>query len=68
MGPDAAVAILSGSIVASVTVGGEGYLALTITLALIVGAIYVLFSFLRMGWTADLVADPVLKGFTEGII
>lgn len=68
MGPDAAVAILSGSIVASIAIGGEGFLTLTIILALLVGAIYVLFSFLRMGWTADLVADPVLKGFTEGII
>ena len=68
MGPDAAVAILSGSVVASIAVGKEEYLALTITLALLVGVVYILFFFLKMGWTADLVPDPVLKGFTEGII
>jgi SulP family sulfate permease len=68
MGPDAAVAILSGSVVASIAVGKEDYLALTVALALIVGLIYVLFYFLKMGWAADLVPDPVLKGFTEGII
>ena len=68
IGPDAAVAILSGSVVASIAVGKEDYLALTITLALIVGLLYLLFYFLKMGWAADLVPDPVVKGFTEGII
>ena len=68
MGPDAAVAILSGSVVASIAVTKEDYLALTVTLAVIVGLLYVLFYFLKMGWTADLVPDPVVKGFTEGII
>ena len=68
MGPDAAVAILSGSVVASIAVGQQDYLAVTIILALVVGVFYILFFFLKMGWTADLVSDPVLKGFTEGII
>lgn len=68
VGPDAAVAILSGSIVASMAAGDEEFLALTIALALTVGFVYVAFYFLRMGWIADLVPDPVLKGFTEGII
>lgn len=68
VGPDAAVAILSGSIVASIAVGPEDFLGLTITLALLVGLLYIIFAFFRMGWVADLIADPVLKGFTEGII
>lgn len=68
VGPDAAVAVLSGGIVASVAVGVDEYLALTVSLALVVGVLYVLFSILKMGWIADLVPDPVLKGFTEGII
>lgn len=68
VGPDAAVAILSGSIVASIASGDGKFLALTIALAFIVGLLYVLFFFFRMGWIADLVPDPVLKGFTEGII
>ena len=68
VGPDAAVAILSGSIVTSIAVGEGDFLALTIVLAFTVGLLYVLFYFLKMGWIADLVPDPVLKGFTEGII
>jgi len=68
MGPDAAVAILSGSVVASIALSNEEFLTLTVVLALIVGVLYVLFYFLRLGWTADLIPDPVLKGFTEGIV
>lgn len=68
MGPDTAVAILSGGIIATIAVDDESFLALTVLMSLCVGAIYVVFGALRMGWTADLVPDPVLKGFTEGII
>ncbi len=67
VGPDAAVAVLSGAAVAAVVVGDE-YLALTLALALIVGALFVLFSFLKLGWVADLIPDPVLKGFIEGVV
>jgi MFS superfamily sulfate permease-like transporter len=68
MGPDAAIAILSGNIIASMADSPAEYLALTTLLALIVGAVFLVFWVLKMGWTADLVPDPVLKGFTEGII
>jgi len=68
VGPDAAVAVLSAGIIASVAVGADQYLAMTIALALIVAALYVLFSFLKMGWIADLLPDPVLKGFIEGVV
>ena len=68
VGPDAAVAMLSGGIVASLAVVGSEHLELTFTLALIVGVLYVLFFFLKMGWIADLIPYPVLKGFTEGIV
>ncbi len=67
VGPDAAVAVLSGSIVAAYALGDE-VLALTIAMALVVGAIYVLFFFLKLGWIADLLPDPVLKGFIEGVV
>jgi len=67
IGPDAAVAVLSAATVASV-VAGDDHLALTIALALIVGVIYVLFFLLKMGWIADLIPDPVLKGFIEGVV
>jgi SulP family sulfate permease len=68
VGPDAAVAVLSAGIVASVAVGADDYLALTVALALIVGGLYVLFFFLKTGWIADLLPDPVLKGFVEGVV
>ncbi len=67
VGPDAAVAVLSGAIVATVALGDQ-FLALTLALALIVGVIYVLFFFLKLGWIADLIPDPVLKGFIEGVV
>ena len=67
IGPDAAVAVLTGSIVATLAVGDE-VLTLVLTLALIVGVIYVLFFFLKLGWIADLIPDPVLKGFIEGVV
>ena len=66
-GADAGVSVLAGATVASVVVGDE-ILALAIALALIVGLIYVLFSLFKMGWIADLIPDPVMKGFTEGIV
>jgi len=68
VGPDAAVAVLSGGIIASLAVGGSEILALAIALALIVGVLYVLLFLLKMGWIADLIPDPVLKGFVEGIV
>lgn len=67
IGPDAAVAVLSAATVASV-VAGDDHLALITTLTLIVGVIYVLFFLLKMGWITDLIPDPVLKGFIEGVV
>ncbi len=77
VGPDATVAVLSASIVAAVVAGDEYFatvfagderLVLTIVLALIVGTIYLMFFLLKMGWIADLIPDPVLKGFMEGVV
>ncbi len=77
VGPDAAVAVLSASIVAGLVAAddyfptgttGDEYLALTVALALIVGVMYLLFFLLKMGWIADLIPDPVLKGFMEGVV
>jgi len=67
VGPDAALSVLSAAVVASV-VAGDNYLELTIALALITGAIFLLFSVLRLGWIADLIPDPVMKGFIEGLV
>lgn len=67
VGPDAAISVLAASTIAGVATGDD-YLELTIALSLIVGAAYVVLFLLRMGWVADLVPDPVLKGFIQGLV
>jgi len=67
VGPDAAVAVLSGASIAAVAVG-TNHLDLAIALALLVGVLYLLFSLFRLGWISDLIPDPVLKGVVEGLV
>ncbi len=67
VGPDAAVAVLSGATIAAVGVG-TNTLDSAVALALLVGLLYLLFSFFRLGWVSDLISDPVLKGVVEGIV
>jgi SulP family sulfate permease len=68
VGPDAAVSVLAASTIASVAVGDDDYLEVMLALSLLVGAIFFVFRLLRMGWIADLVPDPVLKGFIQGLV
>jgi SulP family sulfate permease len=68
VGPESAIAIISAVTVgALVTDSPEEFLALTSLLALVVGVLYLLFGFLRLGWAANFLAQPVLQGFTQGI-
>jgi len=67
VGPDAAVAVLAGTTVAAVVVG-DNHLELAIALALMVGGVYMVFFLLRLGWIADLIPDPILKGVIEGLV
>ena len=67
VGPDAAVSVLAATTIASVATDDD-YLEVMLALSLIVGAFYIGFSLLRMGWIADLVPDPVLKGFIQGLV
>jgi len=68
VGPESAIAIIS-----AVTVGGlvvqdpNEFLVLTSLLTLIVGALFVVFGLLRLGWVANFLSQPVLQGFTQGI-
>ena len=66
VGPDAAVSVLAGATIAALALGGN-QLELAIALTVMVGAIFVLFSLLRLGWIADLIPDSVLKGVLEGL-
>lgn len=67
VGPDAAVAVLAGATVAAVAVG-DNHLEIAVALSFMVAAVYVLFCLLRLGWIADLIPDPVLKGILEGLV
>ena len=67
VGPDAAVVVLAAATVAGVAVAGDR-LPLILALTLLIGALYVALYLLKVGWIADLIPDPVLKGFVEGAI
>jgi high affinity sulfate transporter 1 len=68
MGPESALAILSAAIVGTFAAqGSDNYLALTFALALTVGVLFIVFGLLRLGWVANFLANPVLKGFIQGL-
>ena len=67
-GPSAEGAAVSAAAVTPLAASGgqERYLALTITLALMVGAIMIVLGLARMGFLAKFFAAPVLDGFIVG--
>jgi MFS superfamily sulfate permease-like transporter len=68
VGPESAIAIISAITVGALVLGDPGeYLVLTALLTFMVGILYLLFGFLRLGWVASFLAQPVLQGFTQGI-
>jgi high affinity sulfate transporter 1 len=68
IGPGTGVAIISAATVGALAAqGSEEFLALTFAMALLVGVLYVIFGLLRLGWVADFLANPVLKGFMQGL-
>ena len=68
VGPESAIAIISAVTVGALAVSDPSeFLALTSALALVVGVLFLLFGFLRLGWAANFLANPVLQGFTQGI-
>jgi len=67
VGPDAAVGVLAGATVAGVVVGNN-HLDVAIALSFMVAAVYVVLFLLRLGWIADLIPDPVLKGVLAGLV
>jgi sulfate permease, SulP family len=67
-GPMSATAALSAGVVAEISgAGPAAFAAVTATLALVVGAIALLAGLLRLGFLADLISEPVLKGFIVGL-
>jgi high affinity sulfate transporter 1 len=66
--PMAATAALSAAAVADVTTGGANtFAALTATLAITAGLVAVVAGLLRLGFLANFVSEPVLKGFIVGL-
>jgi high affinity sulfate transporter 1 len=63
------IAILTGAALGEVASGGDAsaLLAASATLTLLVGAILVLASVLRLGFLANFISEPVLIGFKAGI-
>src|ERR1700722_7148509 len=68
VGPMAATAALSAAAVGDVAAGNSGaFAALTVTLALITGALPLVAGLLRLGFVANFISEPVLKGFIVGL-
>jgi high affinity sulfate transporter 1 len=69
VGPSSTVAIVSAAVVAPLAASGDDhrYIALTIALALLAGAILVAAGLARLGIVAKFLAKPVLDGFIMGL-
>jgi MFS superfamily sulfate permease-like transporter len=68
VGPMSATAALSAAAVADfATAGSDQFTTLTVALALAVGIAGVVAGLLRLGFLANFISEPVLKGFIIGL-
>jgi hypothetical protein len=68
VGPMSATAALSAATIADfATPGSDRFTELTVTLALATGVIAFLAGLLRLGFLANYISEPVLKGFIVGL-
>ncbi len=74
VGPDSATALISMGTVGAVVASHSGatqvaeFIAITSALALIVGVIFLVLGLARMGWVANFIPTPVMKGFIQGLV
>jgi SulP family sulfate permease len=69
VGPDTATGLISALTVGAIAAqGSSDFNALTSTLAVLIGALFLLFGALRMGWVAAFIPTPVMRGFIEGLV
>src|ERR1700720_2027143 len=69
VGPDTATGLISALTVGAVAVQGTAeFNTLTSTIATLIGAFFLLFGILRMGWVAAFIPTPVMRGFIEGLV
>jgi SulP family sulfate permease len=65
-GPVAVVSLLTASTLAAyVTIGSDEFIAMAITLALLVGAVQFLLGLFRLGVIVNFLSHPVILGFTN---
>src|SRR5262249_418104 len=69
VGPDTATGLISALTVGTVAAHGTTeFNTITSTLAILIGAFFLLFGALRMGWVAAFIPTPVMRGFIEGLV
>ena len=69
VGPDTATGLISALTVGAIAAQGTPeFNALTSTIAVLIGALFLLFGTLRMGWVAAFIPTPVMRGFIEGLV
>ena len=69
VGPDTATGLISALTVGAVAIQGTAeFNTLTSTIAILIGAFFLLFGILRMGWVAAFIPTPVMRGFIEGLV
>src|SRR3954454_8572513 len=69
VGPDTATGLISALAVGGIAAQGTAeFNTLTSTLAILIGAFFLLFGALRMGWVAAFIPTPVMRGFIEGLV
>src|SRR5258705_7200575 len=69
VGPDTATGLISALTVGGIVAQGTAeFNTLTSTLAILIGAFFLLFGALRMGWVAAFIPTPVMRGFIEGLV
>jgi high affinity sulfate transporter 1 len=69
VGPDTATGLISALTVGAIAAQGTAdFNTLTSSLAILIGAFFLLFGALRMGWVAAFIPTPVMRGFIEGLV
>ncbi|HKR88197.1 MAG TPA: SulP family inorganic anion transporter [Phenylobacterium sp.] len=69
VGPDTATGVISALTVGALAAKGSAdFVALTSTLAVLIGVFFLAFGALRLGWVSAFIANPVMRGFIEGLI
>jgi high affinity sulfate transporter 1 len=69
VGPDTATGLISALTIGTIAAQGTTeFNTLTSTLAILIGAFFLLFGALRMGWVAAFIPTPVMRGFIEGLV